>query len=127
MFIFSPRNDYQHLNFRVPYRDKFPSIFKHPFPEKWRCLCRHKEEKPHFKIQCLQGDTIKVCREAATPVVTVCLTSQVTTELLFPLYHQKKYCLIFYIHNTLFVILFLSYSCLLSVFSRHLSHSISKD
>lgn len=107
VFIFSPRNDYQHLNFRAPHREKFPSIFKHPFPEKWRHLCRPKKETSHFKIQCIQGDTIKVCREAATPVVTVCLTNQVTTEPLFPLHHQKKYCLSFYTHDTIFVTSFL--------------------
>lgn len=107
VFIFSPRNDYQHLNFRAPHREKFPSIFKHPFSEKWRHLCRPKKETSHFKIQWIKGDTIKVCREAATPVVTVCLTSQVTTEPLFPLHHQKKYCLSFYTHDTIFVTSFL--------------------
>lgn len=86
---------------------KFPSIFRQPFPEKQRHLCRHIKETPHFKIQCIQGDIIKVYRDGASPVVTVCLTSQVTTEQLFPLHHQKKYCLSFYIHDTFFVTSFL--------------------
>ena len=112
MSIFNPRNDYGHLSFsnlyfRVPRREKFPCIFRHPFPEKRRHLCRHVKETPHFNTQCIQGDVIKVCREAATPVVTVCLTRQVTTKQLFPLHHQKKYCLSLYIHDTFFVTSFL--------------------
>lgn len=131
MSIFNPRNDYRHLSFsnlyfRVPHREKF-QVFSDTHSLKSRHLCRHIKETPHFKIQCIQGDIIKMCREAATPVVTVYLTSQVTKEQLFPLHHQKKYCLSLYIHDTFLSLLFLSYSCLLSVFSRHLSHSISKD